>query len=210
MLRKIATGTLFAVLALAGLASSGQQATLVSTRTPASLMVEASETLRGEIGKAMEQAATSMGLVLDTRDMVYVCRDDFIVASAGAVGFENAESSTPVLHADIGLIYVSREGEIRFGDGERGSRLPAGFHSVRAAYRQSTSTHDPGITLLELQGSSDPPVLEFPTELLPPASGRKLTASLELDADEAYDAVCLGWYGTRLSVRICVGFVSAE
>jgi hypothetical protein len=209
MLRKVAAGALSLVLALAMLGSSGQQATLVATRTPASLIVAANEALRQEIAQAMEQAATSMGLVLDTSDMVYICRDDLIVASACAAGFEYPESLASALVADVGLIYVSREATVRFGDGELGSRLPAGFHNVRAAYGQSTSTHDPGITLLELHSSSDTTVLEFSADLLSPASGRKLTASLELDADEAYDAVCLGWYGGRFSIRLCVTFEPA-
>jgi hypothetical protein len=206
MFRKVAIGVFFVILSLAGLVSSGEQATIVAIRTPASLIAEASEALRQQIGQAMEQAARSLDLVLNTADLVYICRDDIIVVSAGVAGFEDVESSTPVLRTDVGLIYLSREVEVRFGDGVRGSRLPSGFYAVRVTVDQSRSESDPGITLIELLDGAGTAILEFPTTLLPAATGRELTASLALDTDEREGVACLDWYGRRFTIRICVHF----
>lgn len=206
MLRNVVTGVLFVILPLVGLVGAGQQATVVAVRTPASMIAEANEALRQQIGQAMEQAARSFGLTLNTSDLVYICRDDIIIVSAGVAGFEDAKSSTPMLRADVGLIYLSREVEVRFGDGVRGSRLPSGFYAVRATVDQTRNPHDPGITLLELCDSSGTTISEFQTTLLPAATGRTLTASLDLDTDEAEGTACFGWSDRRFTIKICVTF----
>jgi hypothetical protein len=179
------------------------------TLWPQLIIAEANEVLRKQIGQAMEQAARSLGLTLNTSDLVYICRDDLIIVNTGVAGFEDAESSTRVSQVDVGLIYFSREVDVRFGDGKIGSRLP-GFYAVRATMNPSRSTHDPGITLLELLGSSNTTTLTFPITLLPPAAERKLTASLDLDADEGESVACFGWSGPRFTIKVCVAFKPAE
>ena len=210
MLRNVLAGVLFVILSFAGFVGSGQQTAVVAIRTPASMIAEANEALRQQIGQAMERAAHYFGLVLNTADLVYICRDDIIVASAGVAGFEDVESSTPLLRTDVGLFYLSREVEVRFGDGVRGSRLPSGFYVVRATVDQTRNPHDPGIALLELLDDSGSMIMEFSTTLLPAATGRELTASLDLDTDEGEGVACLAWHGRRFTVKICVTFALGE
>jgi hypothetical protein len=176
---------------------------------PQLMIAEANEVLRQQIGQAMDQAALSLGLTLNTSDLVYICRDDLIMVAAGVAGFEDAENSTGVSQVDVGLIYFSREGGVQFGDGQHGTRLP-GFYAVRATINPGRSTHDPGITLLELLGGSGTTTLTFPITLLPPATERKLTASLDLDADEGESVACFGWSGPRFTIKVCVTFKPAE
>ena len=175
------------------------------------IITGASGALRGRIAEAMEQAASSFGLVLDTTDLVYICRGDLVVVncgvSAGSSAVPSAEASL-----DVGLIYTSREVEIRFGDGVRGRRLP-GFYAVRlstaVAGTGSEPEHDPGITLLEIIGDSGAPALTVPVAMLPPTSDRRLTACLDVGSDGAEDTLCLGWFGSGFGIRLCFALLPA-
>lgn len=169
----------------------------------ASMIVPASEAFREEIASGMERAALSLGLLLDTSDLLCLCRNDITVASAGAAGFETPTDTAAVVHVDLGLVYVSRAVEVRFGDGEHGTRLP-GFYAVRLTYGRSGAAHDPGIALLELVGGPGVAALAFPVELHPPAATRRLTACLDLGAKGEENRICLGWSGRQFTVEICV------
>jgi len=203
MLQKVCAIVSIVVLSIVALPSLGQQAALVAVPLPDAVMAAASEVLREEVAVAMEQAARSFGLVLDTGDLVYACRDDFVVASAGAAGFEDADSSVAGSSTALGLVYFSREVEVRFGDGVRGKR-PAGFYAVRVSTEQSSRAHDPGITLLELVGIADTEIVTLPTELLAATPERRLTLCMRHDLTEGEDTVCFGWFGRLLSASFCV------
>ncbi|MFC2083300.1 hypothetical protein ACFLSG_04600 [Candidatus Bipolaricaulota bacterium] len=218
MLRKAATGILVVAISFMGCAF---QSSLVSVRAPGSMIADANETLRLEVGQAMEQAADSLGYALDTRDLVMICRDDVILVNCGIAEFENVVSSTGLLQVDLGLIYVSREAEVRFGDGEHG-KIPPGFYAVQATIGRSSAAHDPGITLLELFSSSGNSILEFPVTAQPPSEVRRLTVSLGVNTLSAVlsaqssstgqteDAACLGWYGPELGCEMCLVFRPEE
>jgi len=209
MLRKVVSAALVVVLQLVGLHGSGQQTLAVASRTPASTIAEASEALRERITQAMEQAAGSYGLELDTSDIVYLCRHDIVLACAGVAGFEDAARSASLAAVDVGLVYFSREVEVRFGDGAYGTR-PPGLYAVRVALNPSRSTHDLGITLLELAGSAGSTGLTLPAELLEPTAQRIVTACLDVDAEEGRGTACLGWFGRGFSIRLCVVFGAAN
>jgi len=209
MLRQAVSAALLVVLSLVGLHGSGQQILAVASRIPASMIAEASEALREQIIEAMDQAADSYGVELDTSDVVYLCRHDIVLACAGVAGFEDAERSASPAAVDVGLVYFSREVEVRFGDGAYGKR-PPGFHAVRVTLNPSRSAHDPGITLLELAGSSDATDLRFPIELLGPTAGRMVTACLDVDAATGTSEACLGWFGRGFSIRLCLVFGAAN
>ena len=209
MLRKVVIGVLVAAVSVIVCA---RQPGFVATRLPGAVIADANEALRVQLSQAMEQMARSLGLTLDARDLVFICRDDLIMANSGVAGFEDAESSTGVLRVDVGLIYLSREATVRFGDGKLGSRLPAGFHVVRASVDRSRTVHDPGTTILEIAESSGRSVLAFTVTALPPPDERRLTASLAVgpSLDDSgvggriEDVACLGWYGPRFGCEMCI------
>ncbi len=212
MFRKVVTGVL---VAAASVVVWAHQPGFVATRLPSSVIADANEALRLQLGQVMDQMARSLGLTLDTRDLVYICRDDLIMVNSGVAGFEDAESSTGVLQIDVGLIYLSREATVRFGDGKLGARLPAGFHVVRVSVDRSRPVQDPGITILEMAESSGRSVLSFTVAALPPSEERRLTASLLVGPSaaessapsgaesEIEDIVCLGWYGPQFGCEMC-------
>ncbi|UCF09916.1 MAG: hypothetical protein JSW65_07615 [Candidatus Bipolaricaulota bacterium] len=200
MLRKTAAGIWLVVLSLTT-ACLGGQTSLVAIRTPGSLIEEAEEVFRAELIEAMERAAESLGVILDTTDVVFLAHNDLLVVSAGAAGFEDAASSEPVLHADVGLIYLSQETEVRFGDGRVGSRLPAGFHAVKVAIDQTRNVHDPGVTILEMTSGGTAASVEIPTTMVDPSSERVLVVGLSLDPDGALVAR-LGWFGRSFGVEL--------
>ena len=156
--------------------------------------------------------ARSPGLTLDTRDVVFICRDDLIMANRGVAGFEDGESSIGVLRIDVGLIYLPLEAAVRFGDAKLGSRLPAGFHVVWVGVDRSRTVHNLAITILEIAESSGRSVLAFTVTALPPPDERRLTASLAVgpSPDDSgvggriEDVACLGWYGPQLGCEMCI------
>jgi len=162
----------------------------------------AARAFRERIASEMERVALDFGLLLDTGDLLCLCRDDLLVASAGAAGFENPTDSAAVARIQLGLIYLSRTVEIRFGDGEHGTR-PPGFYAVGLTYGRSGSAHDPGIALLELIGGPAVAVLAIPVEIYPPAATRRLTACLDQSSTGDADRICLGWSGRQFTVELC-------
>jgi len=178
-------------------------ASQMASKGPASMIVPASEAFREEIASEMKRAALSLGLLVDTSDLFCLCRNDITIASAGAAGLETPTTTAAVAHVDLGLIYISRAVEIRFGDGEHGTR-PPGFYAVRVTYGRSGAAHDPGIALLELEGGPGVAPLAFPVELRPPAATRRLTACLDLGDSGEENRICLGWSGRQFTVEICV------
>jgi hypothetical protein len=175
---------------------------LVVAPTTAARMAEADEAFREKIVDAMEQAAGSLDLVLDLSDLVYLGNDDLLVVIAGVAGFEDEASSDPVFRADIGLMYASQETEVRFGDGEVGSRLPTGFHAVRVEVNQARNAHDPGVTILEAVASSEMPAIALPITLLPPSARRTLTACQAISESGDAEVLVLGWHGRKFSVEV--------
>jgi len=94
MLRKAGRATAL-LLAVAVLGSTGQRATQFAASTPASRIAEATEAAYEEVHGAMEEAAASMGLALDTSDLVFLCRGALVVASAGAAGSGTRTAKLP-------------------------------------------------------------------------------------------------------------------
>jgi len=182
--------------------SSQTQSQMLTDLLPQMMISGASDVLRGQVAQAMEQAASSFGLVLDTSDLAYVCRDDIIVVNCGASASAGASDDVSV---DVGLIYVSREVEIRFGDGEHGKR-PPGFYAVRLAFdsERGSAAHDPGVALLELVGNSTPPVPGILVEVLPPTLTRELTVCLDVEREGQEEQLCLGWFGAGFGIRLCL------
>jgi len=204
MLRRVAAGMMVVAFSVIGCA---YQTTMVSVQVPASVIVDANEVLRLEICSVLEHRARSQNLTLDTSDLLYICRDDFIMISAGVAGFEDVEGSTGVIAVDVGMIYFSREVQVRFGDGKLGTRLPTGFYTVRAVVSQSSTAHDPGITLLEIFDSSGHGMIEYQATTLPPSDERTLTASLDVrstSGEGTHDVACLGWVTQQFSCEMCV------
>lgn len=204
MLRKVVTGILvvsFSIIAYA------YQTAFMSVQTPESVIIDANEALRLQVSSILEQRARALGLALDTSDMVYICRDDFIMINAGVAGFENGDSSAGMIALGLAMIYVSQEVNVRFGDGNLGTRLPAGFYTVRATVSQSSTAHDPGITLLEIFDSSERSMIEYQATTLPSSDERTLTASLgvrsvaEVKTD---DVACFGWVTQQFGCEMCV------
>jgi hypothetical protein len=121
VLRRIATGIL--VFAVSVLGSAHQQ-TIPSVPLPGPVIADANAALRLQVSVAMEQAASSLGLPLDTRDLLYICRDGFIMVNAGVAGFEDAESSTQVLRVGRGPDLSVTGGADSFWRREAGYRTP--------------------------------------------------------------------------------------
>lgn len=203
MLRKVATGIMVVAFSVI---SCAYQPTFVVVQIPDSAVTDANDSLRLQVSSVLEQKARTFGLTLDTRDLLYLCRDDFIMINTGVAGFENVESSAGVIAVDVGMIYLSEETQVRFGDGKLGSRLPTGFYAIRATVSQSSTVHDPGITLLEIFNSSGASILEFQATALPPSDKRTLTASLGIRSspEEETDAACFGWVAERFGCEMCV------
>jgi len=187
--------------ALVAFAASGQNVSTFSIRTPGTAVSEADNAFREAVVAATEQAAESLGVVLDTSDIVIVSRDDVVVVCAGAASFGESGDGLPVGLIDIGLIYTSREVDVRFGDGEHGT-LPSGFHAVRVQAAATRGAHDPGIALLELTGDPSATEASQPFELVSPVSVRTLAAGLEVDSDTGEVCLVFGWYGPQFGVEL--------
>ena len=211
MVRKVVAGALVAAISVIVFA---HQPGFVTARLPRSVIADANEALRLQLSQVMDVTARSMGLTLDTTDLVYICRDDLIMVNGGIAGFEAAESSTGALQVDVALIYLSREATVRFGDGKLGSRLPAGFHVVRATVDRSRAVHDPGVTILEITEISGSSALAFTVATLPTSDERRLTASLAVEPSatessmlssggRVEDVACVGWYGPQFGCEMC-------
>jgi len=209
MLRKLTAGTLFFILCVALGYAFTQQTAIISTPAPESSIADATEALRGDIAQAMEQTTDTFGLELDLSDLLHLSQGEIVVVVAGVVGFENAAPPTSVAPVNLGLIYLSETFDVRFGDGIVGRRSP-GFYAIRVSMQPSTSAHDPGITLLEILGSSESEPLSFPIELAGPATQRALTVCLEQDPETGMDAICLGWHGLGFTAQLCIQFAPVD
>jgi len=206
--RRVAAGGV--LIAVAVLCGAGRQATQFAASTPASRIAEAKEAAYEEVRGAMEEAAASMGLALDTSDLVFLCRGELVAAAAGAARFGAPSRALGPLPGDLlGLIYVSKESELRFGDGQLGTR-PPGFHAVRVAPDAERNVHDPGITILEVFASTEDVGTALPVELLPGGAERAIGVCLEVDPGGAQDVVCFSWIGPAFGVRLCVEIVAMD
>ena len=168
--------------------------------TPEAKLAQADDALREAVAAAMEQVAARFGMTIDARDMIYVSRDDLIMASAGEARFHlPARPSTAALEiVELGLIYLSEEGEVRFGDGVRG-HIPAGFHAMRVRLTSASA-------MMEAYDDAGRIVARFPVTLGPPTTVRKLTASLDIDVENEEATGCLDWHGRRVSIKVCITF----
>ena len=168
--------------------------------TPEAKLAQADAALREAVAAAMEQVAVRFGMTIDARDMIYVSRDDLIMASAGEAHFHlsTRPSTAAVETIALGLIYLSEEGEVRFGDGIRG-RIPAGFHAVRVRLTSSSAW-------MEAYDEAGRVVAQFPVTPGPGTTIRKLTASLDIDVENEEATGCLDWHGRRVSIKVCITF----
>ena len=204
--RRVAAGVV--LIAVAVLCGTGRQATQFAASTPASRITGATEAAYEEVRGAMEEAASSMGLALDTSDLIFLCRGELVAASAGAAGFGGSGRATGPLPGELlGLIYVSQDTEIRFGDGQVGTR-PPGFHAVRVTPEAERNVHDPGITILEVFASTEDVGTALPVELLPGGAERAIGVCLEVDPGGAQDVVCFSWIAPAYGVRLCLEIVT--
>jgi len=206
--RRVAAGVV--LIAVAVLCGTGRQATQFAASTPASRITGATEAAYEEVRGAMEEAASSMGLALDTSDLIFLCRGELVAASAGAAGFGGSGRATGPLPGELlGLIYVSQDTEIRFGDGQLGTR-PPGFLAVRVAPEAERNVHDPGITILEVFASTEDVGTALPVELLPGGAERAIGVCLDGDADGTHGVLCFSWAGPAFGVRLCLEIVSGD
>ena len=168
--------------------------------TPETQIAQADAALRAALASAMEAVARRFGMAIDASDMIYVSRDDVIIANAGEASFHlpARSSSSAVQVVELGLIYLSEEGEVRFGDGVRG-RIPAGFHAMRVRISSAT-------TMMEAYDEAGRIVARLPVALGPPTTARKLTASLEVDVENQEATGCVDWHGKKFSAELCLTF----
>jgi hypothetical protein len=181
--------------------SGTAQTALVAVRTPLAMIQEAEEAFASQLREVMRRSAEALGIALNTTDLAYAGSDDLLVVIAGAHGFETAASAEPTLLTDVGLLYLSHEATVGFGDGELGRRLPAGFHALRLEIDQTRSVHDPGITILEMAPSVGAATVDLPLTLLPAATARDLAVCLGVDADGA-TTVRAAWFGLHFSLEL--------
>jgi hypothetical protein len=201
--RRAAAVLLLGALQVAAV-GSGQDVAGFAVWTPSSAIERAEETAREEIAGAMQQAAASLGLTLDASDLVYLSCGDLVLVVAGAEGFGETGSAIRPTVTDVGVIYTSRDANIRFGDGEHG-RLPSGFHAIRVEADAGERVHDPGITILEIStGSED--VLAIPVALLAPGAERAFALTLEPGEAGAETEASITWCGELFGVELRLVF----
>lgn len=73
---------------------------------PSEIIEEANRELRAAITDAMLRAADELGLPIDGDRIVFVSRDDLLVAHTPVSGFETLEVGSDGV-ADVGLVYLS-------------------------------------------------------------------------------------------------------
>lgn len=99
--------------------------------TPSEAIAKANEELRRAITEAMLRAAQTLGLAIDKERIVFVSRDDLVVAHTPVSGFETLEVGSDGV-ADVGLVYLRLPvtANVKQFTGER-KPIPPDFYVVR-------------------------------------------------------------------------------
>ncbi len=105
--------------------------------SPAQALEGANRELRATVTDAMLRAAEAMGIPIDRERIVFVSRDDLVVAHTPVSGFETLKVGADG-HADVGLAYVSLPPTfaVKQFTGER-KAIPPDFYVVRVYPPQS-------------------------------------------------------------------------
>lgn len=124
---------------------------------PLMALSSADEQLREQVKLAMQRAAEEAGISIQANNLVFVSRDDIVVAHALVTGFDSLKLQQPNRVADVGFAFLALPAQLG---------VPRGFYKVRVFVPEARA---------ELINADGSPVAVFPLE-----QGHELSSSRPL------------------------------